>query len=253
MELPGRARRILYLFDPAGEHYTGATEVRSLRYLDHSEALLFIVDPLALPQLRRTLTGDERAFVDEAAASSEEDPADTLQRVLNELRSRPDQGRQKRVAVIVTKTDLLTRTEIGRGLDDTDLREWLGRVGLGNTVRALDQVAAQVRYFASGLGTEPAGRRRPARLGDRAARGRGVQRRPAAHRRPAGTSRDGAAARPLAGARPRPGPRARRLPGRAVGRPGGGVGPHHRHGDGRGRRRGGAVPVLDAHRVVSQN
>ncbi|SPT57003.1 TRAFAC clade GTPase domain-containing protein [Actinomadura madurae] len=157
VELPGRARRILYLFDPAGEHYTGATEVRSLRYLDHSEALLFIVDPLALPQLRRTLTGDERAFVDEAAASSEEDPADTLQRVLNELRSRPDQGRQKRVAVIVTKTDLLTRTEIGRGLDDTDLREWLGRVGLGNTVRALDQVAAQVRYFASGLGTEPAG------------------------------------------------------------------------------------------------
>lgn len=49
VELPGRARRILYLFDPAGEHYTGATEVRSLRYLDHSEALLFIVDPLALP------------------------------------------------------------------------------------------------------------------------------------------------------------------------------------------------------------
>lgn len=157
VELPGRARRILYLFDPAGEHYTGATEVESLRYLDHSEALLFVVDPFALPQLRRSLTGDEREFVDEAAASSEEDPADTLQRVLNELRSRPDQGRQKRVAVVVTKTDLLLRTEIGRSLDpDADPREWLDRVGLGNTVRTLDQVAAQVRYFASGLETEPA-------------------------------------------------------------------------------------------------
>ncbi|MFD0535886.1 hypothetical protein ACFQY7_21180 [Actinomadura luteofluorescens] len=157
VELPGRARRILYLFDPAGEHYTGATEVESLRYLEHSEALLFVVDPFALPQLRRSLTGDEREFVDEAAASSEEDPADTLQRVLNELRSRPDQGRQKRVAVVVTKTDLLLRTEIGRGLDPGgDPRDWLDRVGLGNTVRTLDQVAAQVRYFASGLGTEPA-------------------------------------------------------------------------------------------------
>ncbi len=92
VELPGRARRILYLFDPAGEHYTGATEVESLRYLDHSEALLFIVDPFALPHLRRTLTGDEREFIDHAAVSSEEDPADTLQRVLNDLRSRPDQG-----------------------------------------------------------------------------------------------------------------------------------------------------------------
>ncbi|TDD36388.1 hypothetical protein E1287_11025 [Actinomadura sp. KC06] len=157
IELPGRARRILYLFDPAGEHYTGATEVESLRYLDHSEALLFVVDPFALPQLRRALTGDEREFVDDAAVSSEEDPADTLQRVLNELRSRPDQGRQKRVAVVVTKTDLLARTEIGRCLaGDADLRDWLGRVGLGNTVRTLDQVAGQVRYFASGLATEPA-------------------------------------------------------------------------------------------------
>ncbi|MEU8797674.1 hypothetical protein [Spirillospora sp. NPDC048819] len=157
VELPGRARRILYLFDPAGEHYTGATEVESLRYLDHSEALLFVVDPFALPQLRGSLTGDEREFVDQSAASSEEDPADTLQRVLNELRSRPDQGHQKRVAVIVTKTDLLARTEIGRCLDtEAGLREWLGNVGLGNTVRTLDQVAGQVRYFASGLATEPA-------------------------------------------------------------------------------------------------
>ncbi|TDB99113.1 hypothetical protein [Actinomadura sp. 7K534] len=162
VELPGRARRILYLFDPAGEHYTGATEVESLRYLEHSEALLFVVDPFALPQLRGSLTGDERDLVDRSAASSEEDPADTLQRVLNELRSRPDQGHQKRVAVVVTKTDLLARTEIGRFLtgagpdDEAGLREWLGDIGLGNTVRTLDQLAGQVRYFASGLATEPA-------------------------------------------------------------------------------------------------
>lgn len=157
VELPGRTRRILYLFDPAGEHYTGATEVESLRYLDHGEALLFVVDPFALPGVRRALTAGERERIDRAAFSSEEDPADTLQRVLNELRSRPDRGRQKRVAVVVTKTDLLAGTEVGRGLaEDGDLRRWLGGVGLGNTVRTLDQVAGRVRYFGSGLATEPA-------------------------------------------------------------------------------------------------
>ncbi|WP_225993618.1 TRAFAC clade GTPase domain-containing protein [Actinomadura rudentiformis] len=157
VELPGRARRILYLFDPAGEHYTGATEVESLRYLDHGEALLFVVDPFALPQVRRSLTDDERGVVEGSAASSEEDPADTLQRVLNELRSRPDRGRQRRVAVVVTKTDLLERTEIGRPLlNGADLRGWLGEVGLGNTVRTLDQVAGHVRYLGSGLATDPA-------------------------------------------------------------------------------------------------
>jgi hypothetical protein len=157
VDLPGRTRRILYLFDPAGEHYTGATEVESLRYLDHGEALLFVVDPFALPQVRRALTAGERASVDQAAASSGEDPADTLQRVLNGLRSRPDRGGQKRVAVVVTKVDLLGGTEIGRAAaqDDAALRGWLDQVGLGNTVRALDQAAGQVRYFGSGLDTAP--------------------------------------------------------------------------------------------------
>ncbi|GAA4058711.1 TRAFAC clade GTPase domain-containing protein [Actinomadura miaoliensis] len=158
VDLPGRARRILYLFDPAGEHYTGATEVESLRYLDHGEALLFVVDPFALPLVRRSLTTEERRLVDASAASSEEDPADTLQRVLNELRSRPDRGRQKRVAVVVTKIDLLERTEIGRdaGGPEEAVRRWLEGVGLGNIVRALDQVAGEVRYFGSGLETPPA-------------------------------------------------------------------------------------------------
>ncbi|WP_119731062.1 TRAFAC clade GTPase domain-containing protein [Thermomonospora amylolytica] len=116
VELPGRRHRILYLFDPAGEHFTGATEVESLRYLDHGEALLFVVDPFALPAVRRALTEEELAAAERAAPSSEEDPADTLQRVLNELRTRPDRGRQRRVAVVVTKTDLLRGTMVGRSI-----------------------------------------------------------------------------------------------------------------------------------------
>jgi hypothetical protein len=160
VELPGAGHRILYLFDPAGEHFTGATLVESLRYLDHGETLLFVVDPFALPQVRRTLTGDEHELVGQAVASSDEDPADTLQRVLNELRSRPDRGRQKRVAVVVTKTDLLAYTVVGRNLAEPGsseaVRGWLDRLGLGNTIRTLDQLAAEVRYFGSGLDTEPA-------------------------------------------------------------------------------------------------
>jgi hypothetical protein len=158
--LPDSGHRILYLFDPAGEHFTGATLVESLRYLDHGEALLFVLDPFALPELRGTLTGGEHDLVEQAAASSEEDPADTLQRVLNELRSRPDRGRQKRVAVVVSKADLLARTVVGGRLREPcssdAVRVWLDGLGLGNTIRTLDQLAAEVRYFGSGLETEPA-------------------------------------------------------------------------------------------------
>jgi Double-GTPase 2 len=149
------AHRILYLFDPAGELHTGATRVERLRYLDHGEALLFVIDPFALPELRSALTTDERRLVEQTTATSDEDPSDTLQRLLAELRSRADQGRQRRIAVVVTKADVLRRTAVGASLDG-DARGWLEGLGLGNTIRTLERTAAEVRYFASGLDSPPA-------------------------------------------------------------------------------------------------
>ncbi|GAA4627164.1 hypothetical protein GCM10023196_038290 [Actinoallomurus vinaceus] len=147
--------RILYLFDPAGELHTGATRVERLRYLDHGEALLFVIDPFALPELRPALSREERLLVEAATATSEEDPADTLQRLLTDLRSRDDQGRQRRIAVVVTKADVLRRTSVGQGVDE-NVRGWLEGVGLGNTIRTLERTAGEVRYLASGLDTPPA-------------------------------------------------------------------------------------------------
>jgi hypothetical protein len=147
--------RILYLFDPAGELHTGATRVERLRYLDHGEALLFVIDPFALPKLRPALSREERLLVEASTATSEEDPADTLQRLLTDLRSRDDQGRQRRIAVVVTKADVLRRTSAGQGVDQ-DVRGWLEGVGLGNTIRTLEHTAGEVRYLASGLDTSPA-------------------------------------------------------------------------------------------------
>jgi hypothetical protein len=149
------AHRILYLFDPAGELHTGATRVERLRYLDHGEALLFVIDPFALPELRAALTTDERRLVEQTTATSDEDPSDTLQRLLAELRSRADQGRQRRIAVVVTKADVLRRTAVGASLGG-DTRAWLEGLGLGNTIRTLERTAAEVRYFASGLDIPPA-------------------------------------------------------------------------------------------------
>jgi Double-GTPase 2 len=129
--------------------------VERLRYLDHGEALLFVIDPFALPELRLALPDSERRLVEEVTPTSDEDPSDTLQRLLAELRSRDDQGRQRRIAVVVTKADVLRRTSAGRDLD-AGVREWLDGLGLGNTTRTLERTAAQVRYFASGLDSPPA-------------------------------------------------------------------------------------------------
>lgn len=158
--LPGaRTRsgnRILYLFDPSGEGFTGATQVEAMSYLAQGEAMLIVVDPFALPLVQQGLSDAERqALESTGVVLSSEDPSDTFQRVRNELAARADGGRQKRVAVVVTKADLLRRTGVGRDADR--LPGWFDGVGLGNMIRDLARTAGEVRYLASGLpADEPA-------------------------------------------------------------------------------------------------
>jgi hypothetical protein len=150
--LPGKrgGNRILYLFDPSGEHYTGASRVEEMRYLAHGEALILVVDPFALPDVQDHLLESERqALAAKGVVLSREDPADTFSRLRNELASRADGGKQRRVAVVLTKADLLKRTTSGRGIDD--LPSWLTIMGLGNLVRELNHQGAEVRYLTSGL------------------------------------------------------------------------------------------------------
>ncbi|MER7205940.1 hypothetical protein ABT340_02660 [Streptosporangium sp. NPDC000239] len=149
-----RGNRIMYLFDPSGEHYTGAAAVEAMGYLTHGERMVLVVDPFALPLVRGGLTTAERDMLTAAGVSfSSEDPADTFQRVRNELASRPGGGGQRRVAVVVSKADLLVRTGVGRGAGpgDGEVSGWLRTMGMGNMVRELSSTAGETRYLASGL------------------------------------------------------------------------------------------------------
>ncbi|GAB1817215.1 TRAFAC clade GTPase domain-containing protein [Herbidospora sp. RD11066] len=147
--------RILYLFDPSGEHYTGASQVEAMGYLAHGEAMVLLIDPFALPAVQDSLVpADRELLAAGGVVPSREDPADTVHRVRNELSTRTDGGLQRRIAVVVTKGDLLTRTTTGQGADD-DPRTWLTTMGMGNLVRDLSNRGSEVRYATSGLPPKP--------------------------------------------------------------------------------------------------
>ncbi|WP_061294804.1 TRAFAC clade GTPase domain-containing protein [Herbidospora cretacea] len=147
--------RILYLFDPSGEHYTGASQVEAMGYLAHGEAMVLLIDPFALPAVQDSLIpADRELLAAGGVVPSREDPADTVHRVRNELSTRPDGGLQRRIAVVVTKGDLLGRTTTGQGADD-DPRTWLTAMGMGNLVRDLANRGSEVRYATSGLPPRP--------------------------------------------------------------------------------------------------
>ncbi|MFD6105064.1 hypothetical protein ACFWFQ_20615, partial [Nocardia salmonicida] len=123
LELGGRADRILYIFDPAGESYVDAEGVEAQGYLDHAEGLLIVVDPLALDGVARVLTPTERDRVMRAVGGKEKMPELGLPdvivgRLLELLRSRSRLPRLRRIAVVVSKADALIDLAVGGDLRD---------------------------------------------------------------------------------------------------------------------------------------
>jgi Double-GTPase 2 len=150
--------RILYLFDPAGDHYTGQT-MDLLRFLDHAQVAVVVVDPLAIPGVWRAFTeADQRVIATAAppnqAGVARENPGDVVDRLVAALHGRPAGPRLARLLVIVSKTDVLRRTSVGAGLAEripSAVSTWLEQVGWGNWIRALEGCTAEVAYLASGL------------------------------------------------------------------------------------------------------
>jgi hypothetical protein len=152
----GRSDRILYLFDPAGESYAAADGVEAQGYLDHAEGLIVMVDPCALDTVVHSLDQAELDSVRElagAVGTAEAQPEGVVGRLFDLLRSRSGSNKVRRIAVVVSKTDALDLTDIGRGLGESGtVRGWLQEVGWGNNVRLLEQNANEVGYFSSALG-----------------------------------------------------------------------------------------------------
>lgn len=151
----GRSDRILYLFDPAGESYAAADGVEAQGYLDHAEGLIIVVDPCALDTVLHSLDQDERDAIRTIVGpvgTADAQPEGVVGRLFELLRSRAGASKLRRIAVVVSKTDALNKTAIGRRLgEDGAVRAWLQEVGWGNNVRLLEQNATEVSYFSSAL------------------------------------------------------------------------------------------------------
>src|SRR5690606_30249432 len=117
--------------------------------------------PLAIPGVWRSLTPADHqtlAPLTPAPPVAREGPGEMIDRLVGVLRTRPAGARLRRLLVVVSKSDLLRLTQVGRSLGEPrpDVRGWLEEVGWGNWVRALEDCGGQVRYLASGLDIDEA-------------------------------------------------------------------------------------------------
>jgi len=146
----GKSRRLVYLYDAAGESTQTTEAAQQLLYLEHAEGLLFVVDPFSIPDLRRRLDPSEESIA-VASKPSHEDPDTTLTRIGNVLRSMTGAGAALPVAVVITKGDALVAVpSLGSpdvGAEGETVSQWLETVGLGVVNRNLELMFGDVGYW----------------------------------------------------------------------------------------------------------
>ncbi|MEU5696708.1 hypothetical protein [Actinosynnema sp. NPDC020468] len=154
-----RARRLLYLYDPAGEHVESVDHLADAQFLAFTKGVVFIVDPFSLRQVR---SDTDRAVLSRVSASNTA-PKSVLDRFVEALVERGFSRRGNRidvpVALVLTKCDGLLDPSgpshpyaglgsSAREVRDRAVRDWLAEVGQRDVVSALDNSFGAVSCFA---------------------------------------------------------------------------------------------------------
>jgi hypothetical protein len=159
-----RGRRLLYLYDHAGEHYQESDRIEVFRALGFAEGIVFVVDPFALDAVR---TAADTAVL-EQAHPSETDPTDAAENFTRALRARLGLSVERTipvtVALVVTKCDALLAersvrhpydglaADAGRAARSGAVRAWLAEYGGDQIVAHLESSYQRTGFFAvSGL------------------------------------------------------------------------------------------------------
>ncbi|MEU2712811.1 hypothetical protein [Streptomyces sp. NPDC007205] len=156
----GRAERLVHVFDTAGERFVNREETDALRYVREARTFVFVLDPMAADAFWTRL--DPSAPEVDRTLASTVDPEDVFARSTQTVRTMGTRLDKARLAVAVSKRDLLS----GRPAllpdrpDDSDtIREWLcERLGLRNLVKTMELEFAEVRFFCTAAVADEEGR-----------------------------------------------------------------------------------------------
>jgi len=139
----------LQVLDAAGEQFGTWDTTGELRYLDSGTAYLFILDPLALPQLGHEM----RALgLSGEVLTAEGDQAAAYGSAFDRLRAEGIDLRRRTLAVVVTKADMVAKLPSGRDLISSAaasdaIRDWLIEMGADRLVERIVRDFPKARYF----------------------------------------------------------------------------------------------------------
>jgi hypothetical protein len=142
----GNTSSLIHMFDAAGELYLNPDEYDEVSFLDSGQGLVYVVDPFALSAIQSQVSGYVLA-ADHLAAAENKDPELAYSEVVTRLRGGGVKAKSQRLAVVVSKADVLFSCAIEFPTESSAIADWLMEHGLHNIVLAAPNEFAEVRYF----------------------------------------------------------------------------------------------------------
>jgi ribosomal protein L40E len=142
----GRRSELVHLFDAAGEHFRAARQPDALRFLDDGQGLVYVLDPFSIPAVRKRLDGRDSTPLQLAHAAAG-DPELTYDEVVSRLRDSGVPARAQRLAVVISKADLLRSAGLDLPVGSGEIAQWLRDLGVHNLVMSARHEFAAVRFF----------------------------------------------------------------------------------------------------------
>ena len=136
----GHDRRLLHMFDAAGEFFHTPGRTQELRYLNKAQTFILVIDPLSVEAFWDRLLPEQQAEL-KAVRSAAPPPELAYQQAHQEIEAMGVRLKKARLAVAFSRADLID----ARG---DDVAAWATEdLGLGNLVRSVRLNFGEARFF----------------------------------------------------------------------------------------------------------
>jgi hypothetical protein len=139
------SRQLVHFFDTGGERFYDPDRLAELEYFRSARTLIFVIDPFSIDAVWEALSPDRRA---EFSPRAEQSPWIVFQKLARGAREMRADVKQVRLAVAVSKADVLADERLPAPAADSDsIERWLVEMDQDPLVKSMRHTFGQVRFF----------------------------------------------------------------------------------------------------------
>jgi hypothetical protein len=145
VRLAEASRQLVHFFDTGGERFYDPDRLAELEYFRSAQTLIFVIDPFSIDAVWDALPPARRA---ELSPRADQSPWIVFQKLARGAREMRADVKQVRLAVAVSKADMLAGEQLPAPAEDSDsIERWLVEMDQDPLVKSMRHTFGQVRFF----------------------------------------------------------------------------------------------------------